>query len=487
MLAGFSVIRARRFFWVLAVFSVLALAFALPTAAFAKANPRYASIVMDSDTGQILSQSGADKQLHPASLTKVMTLLLAFEALDQGKLGIKDRISISKHAANMAPSKLGLQPGSTIKVQDAIYAIVTKSANDISAAMGERLGGTESNFARMMTAKAREIGMTRTTFKNASGLHDPAQITTARDMATLARYVITRYPTYYRYFSTANFTYQGKNYHNHNRLMATYKGMDGMKTGYVNASGFNLVASAVRNDRRLIGVVFGGRTTQSRNSHMAALLDSGFERIKGTKAPEVVIASVDAKSPAEIAPAAGVSAVAMTRGNAPLPPRKPALLVALNSFKTNVTATNTPPQPQVKMASLNPAIDTTRFNELLGEGDSDPAQTDRIETGLIAVSAVKGQELNAGTLTRPMPETAIADEPWAIQIGAFTSRAATDKAIHNSLKKLPAQYTNANPAIAPLKTADGWLFRARLTGYSRDDAFRACKYLSSCMPVAPRN
>ncbi|MBL4805412.1 MAG: D-alanyl-D-alanine carboxypeptidase, partial [Alphaproteobacteria bacterium] len=254
-----------------------------PKPAKAAENPKYASIVMDADTGLILRQRYANKSLHPASLTKVMTLLLTFEALESGQMQLKDRIRISNHAASMVPSKLGLKPGSSIRVQDAIYALVTKSANDVAVALAEHHAGSESNFAQRMTAKARAIGMSRTTFRNASGLHDPRQVTTARDMAKMARYVINVHPTYYRYFSRKNFTYAGQTYRNHNRLMDTYPGMDGMKTGYINASGFNLIASAVRGDKRIIGVVFGGRSSRSRNAHMKDILDEGFSKIKNIR------------------------------------------------------------------------------------------------------------------------------------------------------------------------------------------------------------
>ena len=241
-------------------------------------NPKYASLVMDADTGMILSQRYADKSLHPASLTKMMTLLLTFEALDRGVITKKQRVRISNRAASMVPSKIGLPAGSSIRVEDAIYALVTKSANDIAVALAEHIGGSEYKFARLMTARARTIGMNKTTFRNASGLHHKSQISTARDMGKLARYILQRYPHYYRYFSTKSFTYKGKTYRNHNRLMTSYRGMDGFKTGYINASGFNLVASAYRDGRRLIGVVFGGRSSKTRNAHMAEIMDAGFKK-----------------------------------------------------------------------------------------------------------------------------------------------------------------------------------------------------------------
>ena len=459
------------------ILSVLACMGMLPASAMAKENPKYASIVMDADTGLILHQSNPDKKLHPASLTKVMTLLMVFEAIDQGRLGLNDRIRISKHAAGMAPSKLGLKPGSTIKVKDGIYALVTKSANDISAAFAEHLGGTESGFARLMTARAHELGMANTTFRNASGLHNPGQVSSARDMAKLARFVITHHPDSYRYFATKNFSYGGHNYHNHNRLMDSYKGMDGMKTGYIGPSGFNLVASAVRGNHRLIGVVFGGRSTGSRNAHMANLLDNGF-----TKVGDVLIANAEQNKP-------------------PIPPRKPGILLALSTLNNTVPAAGDRQLPAAmqSFAALSPApviAATPRiapppalpekagsFGELTGEGDADPAAAHRIETGLMAIAAhthTGGKPATPGALTNP-------SSTWAIQIGAFTSRAATDRALNTALKKLPGKYADASPVIAPMKTDEGWLFRARLSGYTKAQAFGACGYVKDCLPVAPQN
>lgn len=242
--------------------------------------PPTAGFVMDADTGQVLYQSNADQPLHPASLTKIMTLLMVFEAIERGQLSLNDRISISSRAASMAPSKLGLRAGSTITVRDAIYTVVTKSCNDIAVALAEALGGTESAFSQSMTVRARQLGLSHTAFADASGLPNPNQWSSARDMANLARYVIATYPAYYRFYSTKNYYYGGQVLHNHNRLMNSYAGMDGVKSGYVDASGFNLVASAVRDNHRLIGVVFGGKTANQRNVQMAALLDASFEKLK---------------------------------------------------------------------------------------------------------------------------------------------------------------------------------------------------------------
>ncbi len=458
---------------------------AAPQHGYAKGNPRYASIVMDAQTGQILSQNNPDKRLHPASLTKIMTLLMLFEAIERGELTLQSKIRISRHATNMVPSKLGLSEGSSIKVQDAIYAIVTKSANDIAVAVAEKLGGSERNFAKKMTQRARELGMSQTTFINASGLHHPQQISSARDMAKLARTVITRYPSYYRYFSTKNFTYAGHTHRNHNRLMETYIGMDGMKTGYIQPSGFNLVASAVRRNTRLIGVVFGGRTSQSRNRHMAELLDQGFAKVEeSTPVAEVKI---------------------------PVPPRKPAILVALQSLGNMGDSSEGTDGQASKWAQLNPAFQTDMFSRMIGEGDSDPAVSRRIETGLIAIAAHKGEEIpekytqmaslgHDETVTvvhqlsqpapvatpqaqKPQAAPPTDEQPWAIQVGAFASRDKTDRIISKALADLPAHLSGGKALIAPLSTEGGWIFRGRLSGYTRAQAFEACSYLKDCLPV----
>jgi D-alanyl-D-alanine carboxypeptidase len=239
-------------------------------------NPPYAHILVDATTGRVLSQSDADRALYPASLTKIMTLLLTFEALESGRLSLHSSVVFSSHAANMPPSRIGLKAGQSMSVENAIKALVTKSANDVATALGEKLGGTETRFAQMMNLKARQIGMSQTHFENASGLHNIRQVSSARDMAKLAMYLMRSYPNYYRYFSLKEFRFNGKVNKNHNKLMQTYKGMDGLKTGYIIPSGFNLVASARRGNTRLIGVVFGGKSPHSRNTQMANLLDSGF-------------------------------------------------------------------------------------------------------------------------------------------------------------------------------------------------------------------
>lgn len=277
---------------------ISALAFVSSETAAASRKPantvdRYASVVVDAASGEVLQASNPDKQLYPASLTKMMTLHLVFDELERGRLRLDQRVPVSRHAAAQAPSKLGLRAGETISVEEVILALVTKSANDAAVVAAEAVGGSEAQFAMMMTNRAREIGMKGTTFRNASGLPNKAQVTTARDMATLARSLIRRHAHHYRYFATERFTFRDQVVTSHNRLLSRYEGADGIKTGYINASGFNLVASAQRDGRRLIGVVFGGKTAGARDRRMVELLDAGFQG-KAGKPAEVLTAALPA-------------------------------------------------------------------------------------------------------------------------------------------------------------------------------------------------
>ena len=237
---------------------------------------RFASIVIAADSGRVLEQASADDLRHPASLAKLMTLYLTFEALRDRRISLNEPVPVSVHAAMMQPTKLGLVPGTQITVEQAIMGLVTRSANDAAAALGELLGGTEPRFAQMMTLRARSLGMAHTTFMNASGLPDPDAWTTARDLAMLARRLIADFPGYYHYFSTPSFVFHNQVVFNHDNMLRWYPGADGMKTGYTEASGHNLVTSAVRDGIRLIGVELGCVTNGERDAHMAALLNAGF-------------------------------------------------------------------------------------------------------------------------------------------------------------------------------------------------------------------
>ncbi|ACI52636.1 Serine-type D-Ala-D-Ala carboxypeptidase [Gluconacetobacter diazotrophicus PA1 5] len=237
------------------------------------------SIVMDARTGAILSQSNPDLQRFPASLTKLMTLYLAFKALHAGQITLDQSVPVSAHSASMEPSKLGLMPGSYLTVEQAVLGLVTKSANDAACALGELMGGgDEGRFADLMTRQARALGMTRTTFRNASGLPNDEQVTSARDLALLTRQIITEFPDYYHYFSVPAFYFHGRQVPNHDPMLRIYPGADGLKTGYTTDAGRNLVTSAIRENVRLIGVVLGARTNPQRSAVMASILDDGFRQ-----------------------------------------------------------------------------------------------------------------------------------------------------------------------------------------------------------------
>ena len=263
---------------VLALFGVM-----LPSAIFPLSpawaqigSARYSCIVVDANSGKVLMGDNADALRYPASLTKLMTLYLTFEALRDRRIQLNEYVPVSASAAAMPPTKLGLQPGEALTVEQAILGLVTKSANDAASALGEFLGGSEDRFAQMMTLRARALGMTRTNFRNASGLPDPDQWTTARDMATLARRIILDFPQMYGYFSVPGFVFQNRVVLNHDNMLRTYPGADGMKTGFTDAAGHNLVTSALHGNVRLIGVVMGAGTNYERDQHMAMLLDTGF-------------------------------------------------------------------------------------------------------------------------------------------------------------------------------------------------------------------
>jgi len=258
------------------------------------ARDRYASIIVDARSGNVLSAANADELRHPASLTKMMTLYMLFEAMRDGGLTLSTPIRVSAEAASRPPSKLGVPAGGSISAESAILALVTRSANDIAAAVGEALAGNEDAFARAMTQRARSLGMTRTTFRNASGLPDPEQLTTARDMSLLGRRLIADFPERYHYFSVTTFAHGNRMIRNHNGMLRDYPGTDGIKTGFINASGFNIVTSAQRDGVRLVGAVFGGTSWPQRNDHMAGLLDDGFQRL-GVRAVPAMAASAPAR------------------------------------------------------------------------------------------------------------------------------------------------------------------------------------------------
>jgi D-alanyl-D-alanine carboxypeptidase len=398
----------------------------------AMARNKYASLIIDAETGTVLHARNADSRRHPASLTKIMTLYMLFEALEEGRLSPTSKLKVSARAAGQPPSKLGLRKGGTITVRNAIRALVTKSANDVATVVSEALGGTEYKFALKMTDKARALGMRRTTFRNASGLHHPRQITTARDMATLAIAIRRDFPGYFHLFSTTSFQYGGRNYGNHNKLLSRYSGTDGIKTGYINASGFNLVATVERNGRRLIGVVFGGRTGSRRDNHMIKLLNTGF-----SKASKLKVASLLPPVP-ELRPATILAKAQNGNlgGNQPLPDRgQPGAIQPENS--------------QVVMASILPTADA-------------PAE-----------------ELEAGSVDD--------HSDWGVQVGAYSTELRAKRSVTAAKGHLPRLLGESETRVEILERRSGMIFRARLFGLTEDEARDACLHLKRrnlpCVPV----
>ena len=341
--------------------TLLLVALAAGASAQITTRDRYASLVIDARTGNVMNQANADEPRHPASLTKMMTLYLLFEAMRDGRMTLGTPIRFSAEAVSRPPTKLGVPAGGSISAESAILGLITRSANDVAAAVGEALAGDEDAFARMMTQRARSIGMTRTTFRNASGLPDPEQVTTVRDMVTLGRRLIQDFPDRYHYFSTTHFAHGNRLIRNHNGMLRDYPGADGIKTGFINASGFNIVTSAQRDGVRLVGAVLGGASWVQRNDHMAELLDEGFGRL-GVRpvspmaggAVERVVAARDA------APGTATSGTATPRtaglGNAS--PRRPLMVRVAHAGARpagNLGARTAAARPAARQASAVPA------------------------------------------------------------------------------------------------------------------------------------
>lgn len=410
-----------------------------------------ASILLDYRTGAVLAARNADQSVIPASLTKMMTLYLTFRAVAAGQLDLSSRLKVSSRAAGMPPTKLGLRAGDTIRVEDAILGLVTRSANDAASVLAEGLGGSEDRFALAMTRTARKLGMTRTVFRNASGLPNGEQRTTARDLVKLASRLINDYPGYYRYFSSSSFSYRGRNYSNHNRLLAAYPGMDGLKTGYTRASGFNLAASAVRGGRRLVAVVIGGRSAGIRDATMVALLDRGFERAPGQPAGQVEVAQLQ-------------------------PDRRQAVVATAAKG------------PEIVLASL----ETTASDAMIAVPSARPeraakpiaAATSAKRSGKAAKKTAKASaKSKAKTVAKHAPERG----PYGVQVGAFRAAPQARTAMKQAMKRAPDLLRGTFAKVGAQQVRNKPLFKATLVGLSRRDAEAACKQLKKqkqdCMVI----
>jgi D-alanyl-D-alanine carboxypeptidase len=413
----------------------------------------YSAIVLDMRDGTVLYESNADRRQSPASLTKMMTLYLAFEAVENGQLNLDQKVRVSRHAARQPRSKLYLKSGQRVSIRSLIRASAIKSANDAAVALAEAVGGSEKEFARLMTAKARQLGMKNTTFKNANGLTARGHLSTARDMAILGRHLFFDFPQYYNIFSRKTARAAGKQVWTTNRLLSSYRGADGIKTGYTNAAGYNLVASAHRGKKRIVAALFGGKSSRSRNAQMVKLLDRGFSRA--------------ASRVAMVAPRLRQSVLA----RAPLPPAKPGTpatgLGMLAQVLSSEAVAATPPSNS-RMAPLYAVVPPVR-----------PGQA----------TAGAGTRVQAANDTPGLP-IPVSRPGWAVQLGAFKNRTIAVARVTEVALGDVETLASAAPVIDEIRGGQGAsLYRVRFVGLAPDEAARACQSVKAhgreCIALAP--
>jgi D-alanyl-D-alanine carboxypeptidase len=427
-------------------------------------NPPFSSIIVDGNSGATLSANNPDASRHPASLTKIMTLYLLFERLDAGKLKLDSEMQVSEHASEQAPTKLGLRPGQTIRVEDAIKGLVTRSANDAAVVIAEAVGGDEDDFAKLMTRKARTLGMVRTVYRNASGLPDDEQVTTARDQATLGRAIQDRFPRYYRYFSTAAFSYHGQSIRNHNHLLGSVEGVDGIKTGYTRASGFNLVTSMRRGNRHLVGVVMGGRSGGSRDATMRGLLAENLDKAATRRTVAAITERGASETSAEAAEADG-SATQPVQSQVPLqvvsaepaaaPPARSSSASARSILAA--AAASVPPQVKAEPAPLtNGVIQTQAIASI--PGSSEPLKPVRVKTVQVKAGQMKlasagsAQPPSAVASVMPSPRAEVPETSSAVMAKAETTKAAVNRfeVVRTEMPPQPANHGTGNGLLGVL-------------------------------------
>jgi D-alanyl-D-alanine carboxypeptidase len=435
---------------------ILAMAGLAP--AQAAADSRYAAIVVDANTGKTLFSANASSRRYPASLTKMMTLYITFEALAAGKITKDTKIPFSAQAAAMPPTKIGVPAGKSITVETAILALVTKSANDAAAALGEYFAGSEPAFARMMTAKARKLGMTGTVFRNASGLPNPGQFTTARDMATLGLALKAHFPQYYPYFSTRSFTYGRQRMPNHNKLLGRVKGVDGIKTGYTNASGFNLVSSVQDGNRRIVAVVMGGASGASRDNKMVELINAYLPQAKPGKGGPAVAA-------ADEAPLAALAKKLLPKHDAPTPEAKPEILdqdEEIVAFAEPVEIA----EPAAKAVAKAAA------------GKKPAAEAKAVAAKAVVASKRPAVEIEGEGDVDTVTTASLATAGWVVQIASSPSKDEAAAALDAARQKAPAILASASPFTVPFDKGGTTYHRARFGGFaSKAAAQKACAQL----------
>ena len=420
---------------------VIAAAVVFGAAGPALAQSKKAAIVIDASTGKTLYSSNADSPRYPASLTKMMTLYMVFEAMSAGRITKETRVVFSQEASSRPPTKIGVRPGSSITVEQAILSLVTKSANDAAAALGELLGGSEANFARMMTAKARKLGMSSTTFRNASGLPDSAQKTTARDMAILGMSLREHYPKYYSYFSTRSFAFGKSRMANHNKLLGRVEGVDGIKTGYTRASGFNLVSSVKIGDRKIVAVVMGGASGASRDKEMAGLIASYMPKARGGGSnPLIAARTIEPQAPTVASVASPLHV-----NNVPAPEARP----------------RTDAAPVVEAAYARPLA-----------RPADPI------TEAVAKAEPVEEVAVDGVTTASVASSAAPKSGWVIQVGSVGSEAEARALLDKTSGKAANLLASAEPFTERFEKGGTTYIRARFGGFSsQSTATRTCAAL----------
>jgi D-alanyl-D-alanine carboxypeptidase len=449
-------------------------------AAVQRYSPPTSSIVVDANSGAVLESSNPDALRHPASLTKMMTLYLLFERLESGKLKLSSELPVSAHAAAQAPSKMGLKPGDSIRVENAIKAIVTKSANDVAVVIGEALGGSEPNFGRMMTAKAHSLGMLHTVYRNASGLPDDEQVTTARDQSIIGRALRDRFPQYFHYFATRSFEFRGRTVRGHNHLLGSVAGVDGIKTGYIHESGFNIVTSVHRGDRYIVAVVFGGRTARARDARVESLIDDTMRRAVAKRTAPKVVEGWNVATPVAHAE--------------PVPARDPRDQMA--SADGPLAGSTVPIKATpVKTITVHPAHVHAPLALVPANGKLAPPSTatvteiSTVKSDIPPISTASAREATQGTLSAkhvhtasavPTPLPAPEAKPhsgWMIQVGAFDDEKEAQHRLSTAKEKAKSQLGNADSFTEKVSKGKKSLYRARFAGLDEHAAKAACQNL----------
>ena len=432
--------------------------------------PRSASIVVDGNSGTVLQAANPDGRCHPASLTKIMTLYLLFERLEAGSIHLNTMLKVSEHATEQAPTKLGLQPGQMISVENAIKGMVTKSANDAAVVVAENLGGDEGNFANLMTQKARALGMTRTTYTNASGLPDDDQVTTARDQALLGRAIQERFPRFYKYFSTESFVYHGEIMRNHNHLLGSVEGVDGIKTGYTRASGFNLVTSVHRGGHYIVAVVMGGHTSFERDAHMRELVNAYIKKTPLRRSVPIVAEHEHHQSLALVDPPVPTD---------PDDSIRPLIVKTITLEATSEQSTSPAPS-STSLSAAAPALPPSASQpsaQIAARWPSTDSATNDPPTDF--ASATRGSTSGAFA-TYIEPERNVkprAHGSWLIQIGAFDGEGEAKRHLTAAQVKMPAVLAGTDPSIERGRRGSKAVYRARFAGFDKASAESACKQL----------